>query len=153
MSNQVSKASPTIEVSAGVLFRSGRLLLARRPRGAHLEGLWEFPGGKRQRAESFEDCLRREMAEELGIDVSVGPCLFQQTHSYSERTVHLRFLQCWLRSGEPKGLEGQQVAWVTQTQLTAHAFPEADEAFVEKLKDGLFQRLSEEARAEAVEFE
>ncbi len=58
-----------IEVAAGLVFRDGKLLIARRPRQSHLGGMWEFPGGKREEGESFEECLHRELAEELGIEV------------------------------------------------------------------------------------
>ena len=61
----------SIEVSAGLVFRSGQLLITQRPAGGHLAGLWEFPGGKRELGESFEECLRRELQEELGVDACV----------------------------------------------------------------------------------
>src|SRR6185369_17353271 len=76
-----------VEVSAGLVFRDGKLLITRRPAGAHLGGLWEFPGGKRESAETFEECLVRELREELGIEVEVGAMLESLTHVYPEKTV------------------------------------------------------------------
>jgi mutator protein MutT len=64
-------AAARIEVAAGLVFRAGKLLITQRPSAAHLGGLWEFPGGKREPNESFEDCLHRELKEELGIEVEV----------------------------------------------------------------------------------
>jgi mutator protein MutT len=62
----------TVEVSAGLVFRNGKLLITQRYPNAHLGGLWEFPGGKRECDESFEACLARELREELGIEAAVG---------------------------------------------------------------------------------
>src|SRR5712692_8874159 len=77
------------EVAAGLVFRDGRLLITQRQAGAHLGGLWEFPGGKREGPESFQACLRRELREELGIEVEVGELVETITHQYPEKTVGL----------------------------------------------------------------
>ena len=67
----------SIEVAAALIFDSDRLLIAQRPPGVHLEGLWEFPGGKREPGETYEACLLREIREELGCEVLVGPMLHE----------------------------------------------------------------------------
>src|SRR3977135_1003871 len=88
----------SIEVSAGLVFRGGKLLITQRHTDAHLGGLWEFPGGKREGEETFEQCLVRELREELGIEVRVGELLESLTHAYPDQTVHLRFFHCrWER--------------------------------------------------------
>jgi mutator protein MutT len=74
----------TIEVSAGLVFRNGKLLITQRYTDAHLGGLWEFPGGKRECDETFEACLTRELREELGIDVRVGELVETIEHAYPE---------------------------------------------------------------------
>lgn len=125
---------PLVEVAAGLLFRQGRLLLAQRPEGTHLAGLWEFPGGKRGANETFEECLRRELREELGIEAGVEDCVFEEAHTYPERRVHLRFFRCRLLAGEPRGQEGQAIAWVRASELAAYAFPPADEQLVQRLR-------------------
>lgn len=125
----------SIEVSAGLLFRSGELLIAQRLSGGHLAGLWEFPGGKREPGESFEDCLRRELQEELGVVVRVHEELERLTHSYPEKTVHLRFFRCTLAdaSAEPRALGCQALAWVTRETLANYAFPAADARLLQQL--------------------
>jgi len=123
-----------IEVAAGLVFRDQRLLITQRRANDHLGGLWEFPGGKREPAETFEVCLQRELREELGIEVAVGALVSSLTHAYPEKIVHLRFYRCtWLRH-EPQALECQAVAWVTARELAAYAFPAADARLLEQLK-------------------
>jgi mutator protein MutT len=128
MSNQ----PPTrqfLEVSAGLIFRAGQLLITQRPPRGHLAGLWEFPGGKREAHETFEDCLRRELREELGVETHVQEELERLTHDYAEKSVHLRFFRCTLaeNSPEPRAIECQAFAWVTRATLKEFTFPAADE--------------------------
>jgi mutator protein MutT len=125
---------PAIEVSAGLLFRDGKLLLAQRLPGSHLAGLWEFPGGKREPGETFEDCLIRELSEELGVDVRPGERLLDLTHSYPTRTVRLVFLRCSLLSGEPRPLDSAALAWVGPDELLHYPMPPADQAMLELLR-------------------
>lgn len=117
---------PAIEVSAGLIFRSGQLLITQRHAGDPLGGLWEFPGGKREPGESFEQCLKRELREELGVEVSVGELFERVTHSYGDKTVHLQFFLCQLSTGEPQPLDCAALKWVSREELPTHAFPAAD---------------------------
>jgi 8-oxo-dGTP diphosphatase len=123
-----------IEVSAALIFRDGKLLIAQRHAGAHLGGLWEFPGGKREAGETFEQCLIREIREELGVEISVGELFEEITHDYPEKTVHLKFFICELLHGEPQPLDCAAVKWIEKSELIAHAFPAADTQLLEKLK-------------------
>ena len=125
-----------VEVSAGLVFRSGQLLITQRLAGAHLAGLWEFPGGKREPDESFEDCLRRELHEEIGVAVRVHEEIERITHSYPEKTVHLRFFRCTLAEAdaEPSAIGCEAVAWVTRETLGTYAFPAADERLLERVR-------------------
>ena len=123
-----------IEVSAGLIFRSGQLLVTQRHAGAHLGGLWEFPGGKREPGETFEQSLVRELREELGVEVAVGGLVAELTHAYAEKTVHLKFFRCRLVAGEPQPLDCAAVKWVGQAELAQHEFPAADAKLLEQLR-------------------
>ncbi|MGC8886966.1 MAG: 8-oxo-dGTP diphosphatase MutT [Verrucomicrobiia bacterium] len=123
----------SIEVAAGLIFKDGKLLITRRKKEDYLGGLWEFPGGKRNVNETFEDCLKRELMEELGIEVSVGELLWSMTHNYPEFQVHLRFLFCSLIKGEPKPIGCDSIQWISREQLCDYQFPEADALLVDLL--------------------
>ena len=124
----------TIEVSAGLVFRGGQLLITRRHPDAHLGGLWEFPGGKREPGESFADCLQRELREELAIEIEVGELLEELVHAYPEKTVHLQFFRCrWLRH-EPQAIGCAEFAWIVRGDLDKYEFPPADARLLEKLR-------------------
>src|SRR6476620_2778989 len=106
MTNHPKDADPApqkiIEVSAGLVFRDGKLLITQRHADAHLGGLWEFPGGKRECNETFESCLARELREELGIEVMVGELIETVEHEYPEKRVRLKFYRCHWRAHEPR---------------------------------------------------
>ena len=85
-------------VTAAVIEHDGRLLVTRRPPGAHLEGYWEFPGGKCDPGETHETCLARELREELGVSAVIGAEILSVTHAYPDRVVELHFFQCSLTS-------------------------------------------------------
>jgi len=122
-----------IEVVAAVIERDGKLLITRRPEGSHLSGLWEFPGGKPQPGETFEQALRREIDEELGAEVSVGERIETIEWQYPDKRVRLVFFRCDVR-GEPRPLEGQEMAWVTPAELARYEFPPADAALIQRLR-------------------
>ena len=128
------KPSQTIEVAAGLVFRDCELLITQRYADAHLGGLWEFPGGKRECDETFEACLARELLEELGIDVEVGELVESLTHDYPEKSVHLRFFRCVWRRHEPQPIGCAALRWVSQSQLSDFEFPAADARLLEKLR-------------------
>jgi mutator protein MutT len=116
----------TIDVAAALVFRDGKLLITQRPADAHLGGLWEFPGGKREPDETFEACLQRELREELGIEVAVGELVESITHAYPEKTVHLKFYRCRWKEHEPQPLGCSAFKWVTAGEFKDYAFPAAD---------------------------
>jgi len=124
----------SIEVAAGLVFREGKLLITQRRLDDHLGGLWEFPGGKRESDETFEACLRRELREELGIEVEVGELLNSVTHQYPGKRVHLKFYRCAWRENEPRALACHAFAWVESDQLARYAFPPADEKLLVQLR-------------------
>ena len=115
----------------------GRVLLAQRPAGKPMAGLWEFPGGKVSPGETPEAALIRELAEELGIDVSAS-CLAPLTfasHSYPEFHLLMPLYVCRKWSGTPVAREGQQLAWVRPARLADFAMPPADAPLIATLRD------------------
>jgi mutator protein MutT len=122
--------SGVIDVAAGLVERDGLILITQRKIGSHLAGLWEFPGGKREPAETWQDCLVRELHEELAITVTVGELRYETVHHYPEKSVRLRFYAAVLMSGEPRPVDCAAVAWVGPKDLPTYAFPEADRELV-----------------------
>lgn len=120
---------PRIVVTAAVIERHGEFLLTRRLQGAHLEGCWEFPGGKCGNAELHAACLEREILEELDAAVRVGPEVFAISHRYPDRVVELHFFACELL-GEARPVLGQEMRWVRRAELATLEFPPADEELI-----------------------
>jgi 8-oxo-dGTP diphosphatase len=127
-----------IEVSAALIFHGGKLLITQRHAKSHLGGLWEFPGGKREAGETFEQCLVREIREELGVEISVGELFEEISHDYPEKSVRLKFFLCELITGEPQPLDCAAVKWIQKSELTDFEFPAADAQLLVKLKSRRF---------------
>jgi len=119
-------------VVAAVIERDGEFFLTRRHAGTHLEGMWEFPGGKVDAGEPRADALRREIREELGAGVEVHHLIFETTHEYPDRTIALYFYKCTL-IGEPHPLLGQEMRWVQRSELMSLGFPPADTELIARL--------------------
>ena len=119
----------TVVVAAAVIERDRRFLVTRRQKGVHLEGCWEFPGGKCNDGESLAACLQREVREELAVDANVGEDLFTITHNYADRAVELHFFRCEV-TGEPSPQLGQEMRWVRRGELPTLDFPPADEELI-----------------------
>ena len=126
-----ARAMPVVVVAA-VIERDDAFLLTLRPAGTHLEGHWEFPGGKVHHSETHAEALRRELHEELDVVAAVGERVHQVTHAYPEKTVELHFYRCELE-GEPKPMLGQLVRWVPRQDLGGLRFPEADRNLIAML--------------------
>ncbi|HEY3382818.1 MAG TPA: (deoxy)nucleoside triphosphate pyrophosphohydrolase [Vicinamibacterales bacterium] len=122
---------PTI-VTAAVVERDGRLLVARRVTGSHLAGCWEFPGGKCEPGETAEEALARELVEELGVAAAIGEEIYRTTYAYDDRVLDLRFFSCRI-DGDPQPLLGQEIRWVTRSELPTLSFPPADTELVARL--------------------
>jgi 8-oxo-dGTP diphosphatase len=115
----------------------GRVLLAQRPAGKAMAGLWEFPGGKVDPGETPENALIRELAEELGIDVAAS-CLAPFTfasHSYPDFHLLMPLYICRKWSGIPMAREGQRLTWVRPARLVDYPMPPADKPLVAMLRD------------------
>lgn len=127
-----------IAVVAGLIVRDGKLLIAQRPGDKHMGGRWEFPGGKIEKGESPEAALRRELSEELGIEVKVGRIYHAVMHSYPEKDVLLMFYRCSLMFGEPQPIEEADVRWIKESEIRLYNWAEADIPAVQWIEhDGL----------------
>jgi 8-oxo-dGTP diphosphatase len=126
--------SEPVRVVAAVLFdAAGRVLIARRPPGKHMAGYWEFPGGKLDASEAAEQALGRELREELGVELRRCHPLLQLRHHYADRTVQIEVFVVDESRGEPCGLEGQALQWVSVAALSQQALLPADRPIVEAL--------------------
>ena len=114
-----------IVVVAAVIERNGEFLVARRLKGTHLAGYWEFPGGKVHDGESHEQALQREIVEELNTSVAGLQKIFHTSHAYPERTIDLHFYRGRL-TGTPEPVLGQELRWITRREFASLEFPAAD---------------------------
>ena len=125
----------TVHVAVGVLQdSSGRVLLTRRPPKAHQGGLWEFPGGKVEVGETVLAALARELIEELAVQVEASQPLMTIAHDYGDKQVLLDIHTVTSWAGEPRGVEGQPLAWVMPHALDDYAFPAANTPIVARLQ-------------------
>jgi 8-oxo-dGTP diphosphatase len=120
-------------VTAGIVIREGRVLIAKRPRKSHRGFLWEFPGGKMESGEDPKACLERELLEELDIGVTVGEIMEVVYHRYEIYPVLLLGYLCELKEGTPKALGCQGYRWVGKQELKGLSMPEADQPIRDKL--------------------
>lgn len=121
-----------VEVAAGVIYNpQGQILIAKRAVNQHQGGLWEFPGGKIEAAESAQQALARELHEELAIDVTASEPLIRIEHEYSDKSVVLDVWCVTAFNGEARGVEGQPLEWVLPSELQNYDFPAANEPIIE----------------------
>lgn len=125
---------PHVIVTAGVIQRNDKTLIARRPPKGLLGGLWEFPGGKKEDGEDLPACLRREIQEELGVNVLIGAPLGVYHHAYTHFRVTLTAFFSTLESGEPQALHATQIAWVGLDDLATYPMGKIDRWIARDLK-------------------
>ena len=129
------KPVPHHQVTAGIIWRNGRLLITRRPPKGLLGGLWEFPGGKQEPGEALEDCLKREIREELGINVEVGVHLTSVEHAYTHFRITLHAFECRYRGGRIWLIGADAYQWILPRELDRFALPAADHKIIDILKN------------------
>ena len=120
-------------VAAALFDDGGRVLIAQRPAGKALAGRWEFPGGKVAAGESERDALRRELREELGIEIIAARPFMRLTHAYEDRDVELSLWIVERFAGKPRSLDAQALKWVLPAQLPGEDILEADRPFIAAL--------------------
>ena len=131
----MAKEKPHFDVAAAVIRREGKVLVTRRPSGSHLEGYWEFPGGKQEPNETLRECLKREILEELSMGIRVDALILSVEHEYETKKVTLHFFDCRHVNGDPRSLENQEIKWVRPGELCAYTFPPPDSKIIEILMD------------------
>lgn len=113
----------------------GKILIDRRKPQDTMGGLWEFPGGKIEPGETVVQCIKREIQEELGIDIEVGEHCVTITHKYANYQVTLIAHHCRHAGGEPQTIECDEILWVTLPELDHFCFPEANIKLIEALQN------------------
>ncbi|ABG53068.1 mutator MutT protein [Trichodesmium erythraeum IMS101] len=113
---------------------TGKILIDKRRLGDSFGGLWEFPGGKKEAGETIENCIKREVLEELGIEVAVEKHLITIEYNYSEIRLILHVYHCRYLRGIPKAIECDEFRWVTLDEIDRFTFPEANEQIITALK-------------------
>lgn len=130
-------AKLVLVVACALVDADNRVLLSQRPEGKTLAGLWEFPGGKVEKGERPEDCLIRELREELGIETKpacLAPLTFA-SHAYNDFHLLMPLYVCRRYEGTPAGREGQAIKWVRARDLRNYPMPPADEPLIPILMD------------------
>jgi mutator protein MutT len=132
------KLSPLPHKRIGVAVirnQQGQILIDRRLAKGEMAGLWEFPGGKIEINETVEECIKREISEELAIEVEVGARLVTIDHTYSNFEVTLFVHHCQYLSGEPQPIECEEIRWVTLAEISNYTFPEANTQIITILQN------------------
>jgi len=125
---------PTLKVVAGILINpQGQILVALRPNHVPQGGLWEFPGGKIEPNETSLQALRRELWEEIGIEVKTANIFSTVEHSYKDKQIILEAWRVHTFIGQPTGKEGQKIEWIFPSELSQRSFPIANQAIIVNL--------------------
>lgn len=132
-----AQAKPHYDVAVGIIWKGDKILITKRPDDGLLGGLWEFPGGKRQPPESLEDCVRREIFEEVNIRVRDLKHFMTVRHGYSHFRVTLHVFEGLYAGGRPRCRGCTAWAWVSPEELPKYAFPSANQKIIAKLFDAL----------------
>ena len=124
-----------IAVGIACIHKDGAYLIQSRPKGKSFVGFWEFPGGKREPGESFRECVKREIIEEIGVTVSVRPHFLELEHKFGPKTLLLRFHRCQIQAGSPEPLEGQEIKWAKPADFHKIKFLKTNHEVLKVLKN------------------
>lgn len=131
---EASAKPPHYHVTAGLIRNNGKILITQRLFDDRFGGLWEFPGGKQKVGETLDQCLIREIEEELNIQIQVDKKLMTVAHNYDHVQITLHVFQCTFLEGTPEMKGVQDWRWVDITEIEHYDFTEADKKVIEKLK-------------------
>ncbi|MBS0016961.1 MAG: 8-oxo-dGTP diphosphatase MutT [Arthrospira sp. SH-MAG29] len=133
--SQTLSAVPHKSIGVAVIWNDdGHILIDKRlPQGV-MGGLWEFPGGKIEPGETVQDCIRREISEEIGIAIAVQDHLITVEHSYNDFRITLEAYNCTHLYGVPQTLECQEIRWVTLAEIDQFSFPQANQKIIAALR-------------------
>jgi 8-oxo-dGTP diphosphatase len=127
---------PHKQIGVAVIWnRAGQILIDRRKIGGAMGGLWEFPGGKIEVGETLEQCIMREIREELAIEITVGKYLISIEHTYPTFHLNLIVHHCQHISGIPQPIESEEIRWVNLSDLDSYEFPAANGAIIAALQN------------------
>lgn len=132
-----AKKIPHHQIGVGIIVdpERGKLLIARRPEDAMLGGLWEFPGGKQKKGEQITETVKRELDEELGVEVSVFEKLTELKHAYSHFKITMHAYWCRIEKGTPKPKSSSELKWVSPSELEQYPFPKANKTLTELITE------------------
>lgn len=126
---------PHKNIGVAVIWNEQRqILIDRRRPGGSMGGLWEFPGGKIEFGETVEECIKREILEELGIEIVVGDRLITINHTYSQYLITLNVHHCHHFTGIPQPIESDEIRWVTLEEIDQFPFPKANIQIINALR-------------------
>ncbi len=131
---QSSIKIPHYDVTAGVIRSNGKILITQRSINDRFCGLWEFPGGKQKQGETLEQCLVREIAEELNIQIQIEKKLMSVIHNYDHLQITLHVFLCTLQSSAIESREVQDWKWIELSELAFYDFTEADQKVIKRLE-------------------
>jgi len=127
-----AKKIPHHEIAVGIIVNvQGELLIALRPNDVMLGGLWEFPGGKREKGETLKQTVARELREELGVEVNVHTMYHKLKHAYSHFKITLHAYWCSIASGDPKPVGSKEIKWVSLDDIHSYPFPKANKVLID----------------------
>lgn len=129
----MKKLNKTYQVTAAIIRKGSKILIARRSPNKHFGGFWEFPGGKIEKGETAQECLKRELEEELGIIIRVGQFFMENEHHYDDKIILLKAYECEHISGNIVLNDHDQIKWVEKSEFVNFKFAPADIPFIKAL--------------------
>ena len=135
MSGKKNVRLPHYQVTAGLIWSNGKILITQRPFNDNFGGLWEFPGGKQKPGETLEQCLVREIFEELNIQIQIDKKFLSITYKYDHFQITLHVFICTLENGIPECREVQDWKWIDLPEIDHYDFTEADQKVIQKISE------------------